>query len=83
MPWLDRIYTRERWQTGEALTQYQQVRVNLAAEAVAAERERAISEGLPWGPEETADSGRKLYQELSLKLHMNAADIYTLIVSPR
>jgi len=55
----------------------------LSSEAIAAEREKALSEGLPFGPEETADSGRKIYQELALKLHMNAADIYTLIVSPR
>lgn len=69
--------------SGEGLTDYQQLRVNLAADVIGAEREKAADEGLPWGPEQTADSGKKLYQEFSELLRMNAADIYTLIVSPR
>jgi hypothetical protein len=64
------------------LTEYQQLRVNLAAEVIESQREMSVDEGLPWGPEETADSGKKIYQELSDLLRMNAADIYTLIVSP-
>ena len=94
MPWLERIFTRERWKSGEALTRYQQMRVDLSSQAIAAEkaafevaaaeaRRQGETEELTWGPEVTADSGRKVYQDLALKLHMNAADIYTLIVSPR
>jgi hypothetical protein len=82
LPLLDRIYTRERWQTGESLTPYQQIRVDLARDVLSSEREKAEAEGLKWAPEETADSGKKLYQEFSELLRMNPADIYTLIVSP-